>query len=81
MKEERERLVHEIDNLFSNNDNLQQDIKKLQKENEKLGRYKLAWKELYSEDEKPCGIEYMQDLEEKYNLLDEDFNIGSDKDE
>lgn len=33
-----------------------------------LDKYKNAWEELYSEREKPCGIEYMQDLEDKYKI-------------
>jgi hypothetical protein len=31
-------------------------------------KYKKMWEELYSENEKPCGIEYMQDLEDKYKI-------------
>ena len=28
----------------------------------------IMWEELYSEREKPCSIEYMQDLEDKYKI-------------
>lgn len=31
-------------------------------------KYKTMWEELYSEKEKPCSLEYMQDLEEKYKI-------------
>jgi hypothetical protein len=33
-----------------------------------LRKYLNAWEELYSEKEKPCSIEYMQDLEEKHGI-------------
>ena len=36
----------------------------------KVLNYKNAWEELYSEKEMPCSIEYMQILEEKNNLGD-----------
>ena len=40
----------------------------LDKYKDKEDKYKKAWEELYSEKEKPCSIEYMQDLEEKYKI-------------
>jgi hypothetical protein len=41
---------------------------KLSLENDENIKYKTMWEELYSEREKPCSIEYMQDLEEKYKI-------------
>ncbi len=33
-----------------------------------LEKYQQMWNELYAEKEMPCSIEYMQNLEEKYNI-------------
>jgi hypothetical protein len=43
-------------------------FKILDKYKDKEDKYKKMWEELYSENEKPCGIEYMQDLEDKYKI-------------
>lgn len=70
-----------IDDLIIEQDNRQareqeqlerRSIRYIEKIEQERDKYKQAWKELYEEREKPCGIEYMQDLEQKYN-------IGSDE--
>lgn len=78
MKEQIELIRKDLDSLYKyrrddwnyigcHNDIIRH-LNSIEKMSQNILKYKEMWEELYSEKEKPCSIEYMQDLEDKYKI-------------
>jgi len=66
-----DEIIDILDKYKDQEENLRQTIIQNDMVINNLVKYKKAWNELYHEIDMPCGIEYMQELEAKYEIGDD----------